>query len=45
MKKGPTTLDMVIEAIKSSEDRKGASVASIKTYLVEKYQVTTATVY
>ena len=39
MKKGPTTLDMLIEAIKASEDRKGASVSSIKTYLVTKYQV------
>ena len=41
MKKGPTTLDMLIEAIKASEDRKGASVSSIKTYLVTKYQVNT----
>ena len=39
VKKGPTTLDMVLEAIAANDDRKGVSVASIKSYLLDKYQV------
>ena len=34
---GPSTLEMVVEAIKHHEDRKGTSVASIKMYILNTY--------
>ena len=33
----PKTIDMVVEAISAQTDRKGASVPSIKSYILEKY--------